>query len=321
MKLKFLVDGESQLIRRADSENPVSDSQRFLQCEFIVSGMAGMICTPIFTRNGKSYAPIFQQTENDEIIKVICDVPHECIKPRSFSVSIFGYDENTEERITVNSEIIQVLQSGFSEGDTPEPPTPTVYEDILQKVANTELIAESLREDADNGRFDGEKGEPFTYEDLSEEQKRELSRADEVEDIRNGYNGIIYNSAGDAVRAIGNGKVDKIIGKGLSTRDYTTVEKEKLAGIETGANKTTIDTTLDSSSDNPISNSAVYNALSSNAKEIQTAYMQVMEVLLETNEKLENLGIGVGKRMLLLEGIIGIAGDGEIAPDELEQEV
>ncbi len=32
-------------------------------------------------------------------------------------------------------------------------------------------------------------------------------------------------------------KVDKVSGKGLSTNDYTTAEKNKLAGIETGANK------------------------------------------------------------------------------------
>ena len=31
------------------------------------------------------------------------------------------------------------------------------------------------------------------------------------------------------------GKVDKVVGKGLSTEDYTTAEKNKLAGIETGA--------------------------------------------------------------------------------------
>lgn len=34
-----------------------------------------------------------------------------------------------------------------------------------------------------------------------------------------------------------NGKVDKIDGKGLSTEDYTTEEKQKLASIEAGANK------------------------------------------------------------------------------------
>ena len=32
-----------------------------------------------------------------------------------------------------------------------------------------------------------------------------------------------------------NNKVDKVVGKGLSTNDYTTTEKDKLDGIEDGA--------------------------------------------------------------------------------------
>lgn len=36
-------------------------------------------------------------------------------------------------------------------------------------------------------------------------------------------------------------KVDKVTGKGLSTEDYTTAEKTKLAGIESEANKTVVD--------------------------------------------------------------------------------
>ena len=36
------------------------------------------------------------------------------------------------------------------------------------------------------------------------------------------------------------GKVDKVEGKGLSTEDYTTAEKTKLAGIEAGANNYTL---------------------------------------------------------------------------------
>lgn len=37
-----------------------------------------------------------------------------------------------------------------------------------------------------------------------------------------------------------NNKVDKVTGKGLSTNDYTSAEKTKLSGIETGAQKNTI---------------------------------------------------------------------------------
>ena len=47
------------------------------------------------------------------------------------------------------------------------------------------------------------------------------------------------NNSHTDIRASVNGKVDKETGKGLSTNDYTTTEKNKLEGIETGANKYT----------------------------------------------------------------------------------
>lgn len=45
-----------------------------------------------------------------------------------------------------------------------------------------------------------------------------------------------------------NNKVDKVSGKGLSTNDYTTEEKTKLAGIAAEANKTTVENVLTSTS-------------------------------------------------------------------------
>lgn len=69
-------------------------------------------------------------------------------------------------------------------------------------------------------------------------------------------------------------KVDKVSGKGLSTNDYTTAEKNKLAGIAEGANKyalpsatsTTlggvkVDTTLNATSTNPVQNKAATTEL------------------------------------------------------------
>lgn len=57
------------------------------------------------------------------------------------------------------------------------------------------------------------------------------------------------------------GKVDTVSGKGLSTNDYTTTEKNKLAGIDTGANKTTVDSSLSSTSTNPVQNKVINTAL------------------------------------------------------------
>lgn len=51
--------------------------------------------------------------------------------------------------------------------------------------------------------------------------------------------------------------VAKESGKGLSTNDYTTTEKNKLAGIENGANKTIVDDTLSDTSTKPVQNKIV----------------------------------------------------------------
>ena len=56
-------------------------------------------------------------------------------------------------------------------------------------------------------------------------------------------------------------KVDKVDGLGLSTNDFTTEEKNKLAAIESGATKTIVDDALNTSSTNPVQNAAVANAV------------------------------------------------------------
>lgn len=53
------------------------------------------------------------------------------------------------------------------------------------------------------------------------------------------------------------GKVDKVSGKGLSTNDYTTAEKNKLAGLA----NTVVDSALSSTSTNPVQNKAINTAL------------------------------------------------------------
>lgn len=73
----------------------------------------------------------------------------------------------------------------------------------------------------------------------------------------------VYSKAD--VDAALSGKVDKVAGKGLSTNDYTTAEKTKLAGIQEEANKTVIDDTLDDSSTNPVQNRVVKAALDTKA--------------------------------------------------------
>lgn len=57
------------------------------------------------------------------------------------------------------------------------------------------------------------------------------------------------------------GKVDTVSGKGLSTEDYTSAEKTKLAGIAEGATAVTVDSTLSGTSENPVQNKVINAAL------------------------------------------------------------
>lgn len=59
-------------------------------------------------------------------------------------------------------------------------------------------------------------------------------------------------------------KVDKVDGKGLSTEDYTSAEKTKLAGIAEGATKVVVDDTIKDST-NAVQNGAVKKALDGKA--------------------------------------------------------
>ena len=65
-------------------------------------------------------------------------------------------------------------------------------------------------------------------------------------------------------------KVDKVTGKGLSTEDYTTAEKTKLAGIESEANKTVVVQTTGSSTTDVMSQNAVSTTLNNYYNKTET---------------------------------------------------
>ena len=67
---------------------------------------------------------------------------------------------------------------------------------------------------------------------------------------------------------ITNTTVAKETGKGLSTNDYTTDEKNKLAGIADGANKTIVDSALNTSSTNPVQNKVIAGEINTLKKSV-----------------------------------------------------
>lgn len=83
-----------------------------------------------------------------------------------------------------------------------------------------------------------------------------------------------------------NNKVDQISGKGLSTNDYTTTDKNKLAGIEAQANKTIVDNALNNSSTNPVQNKIIKRALDNKQDSLTMAQLAAVNSGI-TAERLE----------------------------------
>ena len=95
-----------------------------------------------------------------------CFIPHEVIKAPKFTVSVFGV--LGDSRVTSAEAVIKVTESGYTKGDFPTNPSPTEYEQLLNIAAETKKIAQSVRTDADNGNFKGEKGDTGPQGDKGE---------------------------------------------------------------------------------------------------------------------------------------------------------
>ncbi len=145
MIIKFALD--HQKIERLDTEFVVADSQNYLYAEF---QLLSDDWQPPITALFDSYAVILDSSNS-------CLVPWEVLKKTTFKVSAFCGDLHTAA-----AAVIFVNPSGYVSGETPEPPSPDVYTQILSIATLAKNIAESVRADADAGEFDGEPGPPGT---------------------------------------------------------------------------------------------------------------------------------------------------------------
>ena len=145
---------------------------------------------------------------------------------------------STPAQIPCISSILDVPAEAF---------TPDVYRNILDIVANKvdKIDGKGL---STNDYTDGAKS--FLEETVPKEFDRIDAKITEVE-------GNVYSNFKN--------KVDKENGKGLSANDFTTELKDKLDGVEAGANKTVVDETLSPTSKNPVENRIIFEAFANKA--------------------------------------------------------
>ena len=88
-----------------------------------------------------------------------CVIPWEVLStPRAaLRAGVYGTRDGEVVLPTV-WENLGIIQDGTALGEEAQPPTPGVYEQIISLVEKAEAAAQSVRDDADAGKFDGPPG-------------------------------------------------------------------------------------------------------------------------------------------------------------------
>lgn len=156
----------------------IADSVLFEKMSFIFpESWNGYTKTAVF-RNGETTVSVVLDKSSELCTgENECYVPYEVIKAPQFTVSVFGV--LGDSRATTSQARIRVTESGYGTGYAPTEPTPTEYEQLVSIANATKQVAQSVRTDADNGVFKGDKGDkgekgdkgdPFVYSDFTDEQ-------------------------------------------------------------------------------------------------------------------------------------------------------
>lgn len=128
-QLHFTV--KNQIIRRIDKFDVVAKSINYLYAyfEFVTDDWKDKVKTAIF-RNGKDGTPYTVLLEDD-----VCLVPHEVLSGDDYYIYVSVFAGNL---ITVNTAKVYVQESGYTEGETPVDPTPSVYDQIIERLEKIE---------------------------------------------------------------------------------------------------------------------------------------------------------------------------------------
>lgn len=101
----------------------------------------------------RSKREVFHQ----KIVNNSCTIPSEVLRAQGvFYVGVMGVKDNVTR--TTNVLRYELEHGAITVGVEPPEPTPSIYESILESVKSAEQLAQSVRDDADAGRFNGAPG-------------------------------------------------------------------------------------------------------------------------------------------------------------------
>ena len=132
--LEFVVN--HQEIMRNDSFEVVAGSRNYLVARFTFTEEWTGSKTAVFGKDDKHYTMLIDDDNK-------CYVPWEAIQPPMFTVSVFCGD-----LVTASVADVRVVESGYQCNDTPAPPTPDVYAQIIGKLDDTLTETDAIKDEA-----------------------------------------------------------------------------------------------------------------------------------------------------------------------------
>ena len=140
----ILFRAQGQELKRIDSEKVAADSKGFLAAKFEVDDeWNDLALEAVFEQNGKKFVKVLSDGA--------CDVPAEVLNTGRFKVWLVGVNSESVIRATTEGVNVDILRGPGYDAENSAEPTPSEVEQIL-------TIAQSVRDDADNGAFDGAPG-------------------------------------------------------------------------------------------------------------------------------------------------------------------
>lgn len=143
-------------IRCVSRETITAGSQNTYEVSFEFCSSWDNIHKQVMFRKDKNIPVVIETWDNDTVT-----IPASITKSAGYDVyvGILGTDINNNNQVIVPTlwcqlGTIQDSVNNNDEGLTPDP-DPSVYSQIIEKVEETQKIAQSVRDDADNGKFDG----------------------------------------------------------------------------------------------------------------------------------------------------------------------
>lgn len=136
-----------------ETETITSGAQRVFECAFTLnSDWDGLNRTAVFRAGTKAVSVLLGDDNTVEI-------PWEVLQTAGITLRIGLYGTNAAGDVlpTVWADAGMICTGAYL-GDDAYPPTPGAYEQLVEIAENAEKIAQSVRDDADKGAFDGNPG-------------------------------------------------------------------------------------------------------------------------------------------------------------------